>query len=461
MRDSVSLPALAALLCAVWPAASHATNDVAGLKAELDALKADYATRIATLEARIAELESSRAEVASAPPAPAPSADTSGRTSTSAFNPAISVILGGSYNNLSQDPADYQIAGFLPAGDEVGPGERSFNLGESELTLSANVDPYFSGSITMAMSADNELGVEEAFFRTIALPSGLSLKGGRFFSGFGYLNEVHGHAWDFVDQPVVYQAFFGGQRRQDGLQLKWVAPTDLLLEFGAETGNGDAFPGTRRSANGLNGVTLFAHAGGDIGDSLAWRGGVSWLDLRAEDRAYEDVNSLGDPVENAFTGTSRTWIADATLKWTAQGDPLRRYVKLQGEYMRRTENGQLAYDITGQALGDSYSTTQDGWYVQGVYQFRPRWRTGVRYDSLDSGSPQIGLVDTGQLSAEDFPLLAPASPSRTTIMLDWSPSEFSRLRAQYAWDDARDTVTDEQFFLQYIHALGAHGAHKF
>ena len=459
MRGSFSLPATAALLCVAWPAASHAADDVAGLKAELDALKADYASRIATLEARIAELEASNAGAATAAPQPAPAASSGG--STSAFNPAISVILTGNFASLSQDPADYQIAGFVPAGDEVGPGERSFNLGESELTLSANVDPYFSGSLTAAMSPDNEFGVEEAFFRTIGLPSGLSLKGGRFFSGFGYLNEIHGHAWDFIDQPLVYQAFFGGQRGQDGLQLKWVAPTDFFLELGAETGNGDAFPGTRRSANGMNGATLFAHAGSDIGDAVTWRGGVSWLDLRAEDRAYEDVSSLGDLVENAFTGTSRTWIADATLKWTAQGDPLRRYVKLQGEYMRRTENGQLAYDITGQALGDSYSTTQDGWYIQGVYQFRPRWRTGVRYDSLDSGSPQIGLVDTGQLSAEDFPLLAPASPSRTTLMLDWSPSEFSRLRAQYAWDDARDAATDEQFFLQYIHALGAHGAHKF
>jgi hypothetical protein len=46
-------------------------------------------------------------------------------------------------------------------------------------------------------------------------------------------------------------------------------------------------------------------------------------------------------------------------------------------------------------------------------------------------------------------------------MLDWSPSEFSRLRAQYAWDDARDAATDEQWWLQYVYALGAHGAHKF
>jgi hypothetical protein len=99
--------------------------------------------------------------------------------------------------------------------------------------------------------------------------------------------------------------------------------------------------------------------------------------------------------------------------------------------------------------------------VQGVYQFLPRWRFGARYDSLDAGNTKIGLVQDGALTAGDFPLLLPGSPTRTSLMLDWSPSEFSRLRAQYAWDDASAGSTDEQFFLQYIHALGAHGAHKF
>jgi hypothetical protein len=46
-------------------------------------------------------------------------------------------------------------------------------------------------------------------------------------------------------------------------------------------------------------------------------------------------------------------------------------------------------------------------------------------------------------------------------MIDWSPTEFSRLRLQYAWDDASAGPTDEQLFLQYIYAMGAHGAHKF
>ena len=129
--------------------------------------------------------------------------------------------------------------------------------------------------------------------------------------------------------------------------------------------------------------------------------------------------------------------------------------------MHRKEEGALAYDIAGQALSDVYESSQSGWYVQGVYQFRPRWRAGLRYDSLDSGTPHIGLVDTGQLSLGDFPLLAAGKPERTSVMLDWSPTEFSRLRAQFAWDDARDALTDEQFFLQYIYSLGAHGAHKF
>ena len=349
----------------------------------------------------------------------------------------------------------------MPSGGEIGPGERSFNLGESEVTFAASVDPYFSAALTVALSGEGEIGVEEAFARTTSLPAGFAVKGGRFFSGFGYLNEIHAHAWDFVDQPLVYQAFYGGQYGQDGVQVKWLAPTDLFLEFGAETGNGGEFPGTRLSRNGLNGATLFTHVGGDLGDSIGWRAGLSWMDLDAEDRGYEDVNSAGNAVVNSFTGSSETWIADATLKWTPASSTRRQALKLQAEYMRRSEDGSLAYDVEGAGLSDSYRGRQDGWYVQGVYQFNPRWRFGARYDELDSGSTRIGLVQNGDLLASDFPLLLPSSPSRITTMIDFSPSEFSRLRAQYAWDDSRDAETDRQLFLQYIYALGAHGAHKF
>jgi hypothetical protein len=475
-----SRPWLAGIACvaALAPLGAHAqsSDELATLRAEVAALKQDYESRIYQLEQRIEQLEATApaatAEAAgagatvgaAAAPAPADVAPASGAAGggKNAFNPAISVILTGTYANLSQDPDTYAIAGFFPGGDEIGPGDRSFSLGESEVTFSASVDPYFTAALTAALSGEGDLSVEEAFARTTALPAGLSVKGGRFFSGIGYLNEKHAHAWDFVDQPLAYQAFFGGQLKQDGLQVKWLAPTDLFLEFGAEAGNGEHYPGTRGNTNDLGTYALFAHVGGDLGDSIGWRAGLSWLDADATDRTYEDVDALGLPVVNAFTGQSRTWIADATFKWAPGGDARRKALDLQAEFMRREEDGRLAYDVEGAAVDGSYDSRQDAWYVQAVYRFAPRWRAGVRYDALDSGDPRIGLVRDGTLSLDDFPLLMPATPSRITLMADWSPSEFTRLRAQYAWDDARDSGnTDEQWLLQYIYAIGAHGAHKF
>jgi hypothetical protein len=452
---------------ALSPAPCRAGDDVAALRAQLDALKAEYTARLAALEQRLAQLETAGGTAPAAGPAapiaePAPPvAGATAGSGAAAFNPAVSVILAGTYANLSRDPADYRVAGFLPSGDEVGPGERGFSLGESELTLAANVDPYFFANLTAAVSGDNEVSVEEAYFRTTALQRGFTLKGGRFLSAIGYLNEVHAHAWDFVDQPLVYQAMFGSALRQDGLQLKWIAPTDTFIELGAEAGNGAAYPATRGDHNGLNSFAALAHLGGDVGDSTSWRAGVSWLESRAEDRSYDDTDGLGVAVVNAFTGTARTWIADATLKWAPHGDATRVQLKLQGEFMRRSESGQLVFDAGGAALAGDYRSVQSGWYLQGVYQFRPRWRVGVRYDALDAGDPRIGLVSSGQLPASAFPALRPATPQRGSLMLDWSPSEFSRLRAQYVLDEARRTGRDRQLYLQYLYGIGAHGAHKF
>jgi hypothetical protein len=433
-----------------------APNDVAALRAELQAMKSDYDARVDKLEARIQQLETANAAAADAAaalppePAPLPPPPPASGGGSNAFNPSISVILGGSYTNAKRDPADWNIAGFTPAGDEIGPGGRSFNLGESELTIAASVDPYFTAQLTAAITGEDEIGVEEAFVRTTALPDGFTAKLGRFFSGLGYLNEVHAHAWDFVDQPLAYQAMFGGQFQQNGVQVKWIAPTDLFLEFGAETGNGDSFPGTHRDRNGFNGATLFAHVGGDVGDYASWRAGASWLDTHAEDR-----NAFVDPLLDGFTGDSRTWVADAVFKWAPSP---RRQLKVQAEYLRRTEDGAFTFDPTGIALPVAYNNTQEGWYVQSVYQFAARWRAGLRYDRLDSGNPDYRPLEA---SAVDFGPFQSLHPERMSVMLDWNPSEFTRLRAQYDFDDARDDgERDRVFRLQYIFGIGAHGAHK-
>ncbi len=365
----------------------------------------------------------------------------SGATSGNAFNPSVALILGGTYANLSQDPEKYRLQGFMPPSGEVGPGRRGFNLGESELTMAANIDPMFSGQLTFSLTGEDTVGVEEAFVQTRTLANGVNVRAGRFLSSIGYLNNQHAHTWDFVDAPLAYQAFLGGQYKPDGLQAKWLAPTDTLVEVGAEIGSGGSFPGNARNKNGAGAGAVYVHVGDDIGDSSSWRAGLSLLHTGAADREFDT---------NTFSGTSRVMIADAIYKWAPNGNPTQRNFKLQGEYFRRHENGDLA----NASDSGSFDSTQSGWYLQGVYQFMPNWRTGLRYDRLSSGTPSIGLAGA-------FPSLDAYSPSKTSVMLDYSPSEFARLRLQLARDQSRPGVTDNQVFLQYIMSLGTHAAHSF
>ena len=467
-KPSMVVAALAATFAA--SGASAQESDLARLREEIQQLKKSYEERMQALEKRLADAETragkaeqSATEAVKAAEArlvPPPAA-----RGENAFNPAISLILQGTYAQTSQDPNKFAITGFVPSGGEVGPPKRSFSVGESELVMTANVDPYFRGTLIAALTPDDQVEVEEAFFNTLSLPYGFTLKGGRFLSGIGYQNEIHQHAWDFQDAPLPYKAFLGGRFQQDGVQARWVAPTPVFLELGAEVGSGRNFPSSDQNKNGASTWAGLAHIGGDIGDSYAWRAGVSYLRTAASDRTYSDVDSLGNAVTNSFNGDTRMWIADAVLKWAPNGNSTSTNFKLQGEYFRVRESGTLAYNDGGAVFGslsDGFRTAQSGWYAQAVYQFMPRWRVGYRYDTLRSGTPTIGIVANGLgPTAADFPTLASHNPSRNTAMLEWNPSEFSRLRFQYAADKSRLGVTDHQFILQYIYSLGPHGAHRF
>ncbi len=401
--------------------------------------------------------------VSIAVPASVIAADDGRSNAANAFNPAISLIVSGQYSHQQLDPQDYRIGGFIPGGDEVGPGARGFNIGESELTLSANIDPYLSGYFVLSVSGENTVSVEEGVIQNAGLVPGVSLKFGRMLSAFGYLNEQHAHAWDFTDAPLVHQAFFGGKLQEDGLQVRWLAPTPLFVELGAETGRGAGFPGSERNTNSLNSTMAFLHVGDDIGLSSSYRIGGSYRRTQALNRPYEDLNSTGAAVNNAFTGDSTMWGLDLVWKWSPNGNVVDRNLKLVAEYMHRTEDGTLSFNTTGMGSSGAYRSSQSGWYVQAAYQFMPRWRVGLRQDRLDSGRPVFGLnlVRPGGPTVADFPGLAPNRPQRVTAMIDFSPSEFSRFRVQVARDEARSGAPDNQWNLQYLMSLGTHGAHKF
>jgi len=478
-HSALMASAAVAVLLAAAPAFA-ADADLAAIRREIGAMRHDYETKIRGLEVRLAKAEadaraakasaahanaraSTRTRVVAAPPpqsqpqsqsaqtpvvaavdtmAPVPtevplpqSGPVTPPTSAGAFNPGIAAVLNGFYAESSRDPVSQHILGFA-LGDETGLVPRGFSLGESEISLAANIDPYFKGFMDLSFGNDGSASVEEAYIQTLALGGGFSVKAGRFFSGIAYLNERHAHDWSFSDASLPYRAFLGNQYGDDGVQVRWLAPTDIFLEFGAEWFRGDSFPAGGATNDGKGTVTAFVHAGDDINDSSSWLAGLSYLHSRAQDRG-----TGGD----LFSGYDDVGIASLVYKWAPGGNPVQENLVLSGEYFHGREKGTIN--------GVPIALDRDGWYAQGVYQFMPRWSVGLRYaqlapDSIPGSLSGSVLDDLGR------------TPRAETALLEFDTSEFGRLRLQYTHDQS-DLKPNDEIVFQYTVIYGPHGAHRY
>jgi hypothetical protein len=128
---------------------------------------------------------------------------------------------------------------------------------------------------------------------------------------------------------------------------------------------------------------LYAHLGGDLGDSSSWRAGLSMLNAKATAQALLATDASGAPVTNSFTGSTRVWVGDFVWKWAPNGNATRTNFKLQGEYLRSRRDGDLTYDVAGLGSTGAYRASQSGWYLQGIYQFMPS--TSARASSRACG----------------------------------------------------------------------------
>lgn len=373
------------------------------------------------------------------------------------FNPDISLILDGRYGSYSND-SDYELPGFM-LGGEASRGEQGFHLGHNELVISSNIDDMFFGKVTTVIAdheGETEVELEEAFIETLALGYGATIKAGRFFSDIGYLNNQHGHAWDFMDAPLIYRGLFGNQLIDDGLQISWVAPTDVYFKLGIEAMRGERFPAGGAANDGKGASTIFAKFGGDVGVSHSWLFGLSHWSADIEGRTSGGHAHGGATEIPTFTGDSKVNGVDFVWKWAPNGNSRERNLKLQAEYFERDEEGTVELAGSSPLETTSYQGEQSGWYLQTIYQFIPRWRIGYRFDRLnaDNNGSDAAVLEEAGLDDEGH------TPERSTIMLDYSHSEFSRIRLQYARDDSYED-SDNLLFIQYIMTLGAHGAHSF
>ena len=433
---------------------------IRALETEGQTLREQAAAALAAADAARAELEKMKATLAAQPaqPQPVPSSvavaappgagPNAGGANGNAFNPAIAVILNGTAIHHSIEPGTFTRAGF-PVVDGYGTGPQGLSLGESEVSFAANIDDKFYGQFTVSYDDDNgkvSTNIEEAYIDTLALPDGLSVRAGRFFSNIGYLNSHHTHTDNFVDRPLAYQAFLGDQYGDDGAQLRWVAPTDLFLEFGGELFRGENFPTGGANHSGFGAHTLFAHAGGDVGTDNSWLAGVSMLKAKTTQ------------ADDGFSGDNTLYLADATWKWAPNGNTKDGGVTLRSEYFLDKRDGTyvalpVPFDPSDPGFLPAPPPTRPwlgdrrGIYLESVWRLNRTWDLGYRFDKLWAAS-------TGPY-ASDF------DPLRHSVELTWRNSEFSFFRLQFSRDDLLRDHTDNALFLQYDVSLGAHGAHKF
>lgn len=408
-----------------------ADSDIEEMKSRLDAMQ----KRLQQLE------QADRNETGVTPP------QNTSRQDANAFNPQISVILNGGYRAFSLDPATFAVPGFA-TGDAAGLGDRGLGINESELNFAANVDNLFYASSTLSLAPAGGVAVEEAYLQTLALPGGMTAKAGRFFSGIGYINEFHPHHDDFIDRSLSSRVFLNGTFAGDGLQLRWLAPTDSYLELGGELLRGDRFPGGGAARRGAGSWALFTKFGGDAGISNSWLAGISYLDTKPVGRSSFDNTGV---VSGSFDGSSRLYIADLVWKWAPNGNPYDTNFKFQAELFRQQERGLFAVGANPAA---DYNGNRRGGYAEAVYQFAHGWDAGIRYSQLFASNRGAAVVAGGLLDTGGY------RPKRSTLVLGYANSEFSRFRLQYSRDASRRTV-DHQMALQYIMLIGAHGAHQF
>lgn len=390
---------------------------------------------------------------------------------TQSLNPDVSAIVDMFYqNDNSKEGISHlheEINGFghvhAEAEDEHHHhhgAEEGFNLRHLELQFSADVDPYFRGSAIAAIDLEGA-ELETAEIETTALPLGLKVKGGKFYSNFGYINAQHSHQWDFTDQPLVYELLLGSHGLNDkGVQLSWLAPTPFYLLAGVES-----FQGANEKMFDYHGDgPLPRHEGPRVaagwlkaGPSLPGGHGLQLGVFGVNGKHQEEHDGDEDgTLDHWLDGDNRLYGFDGVYKFNSpkpygQGD-----VFLQAEYAFRDKDLTVVqHDLNPAVVGNSLEVKQDGYYAQAGYGFLPRWRAAARWE-------EVGL--NNQTKGPDGSVTDYSSSRRASAMVDFTPTEFSRLRLQlnrgsYSLPEGRENATT--VFVQWMVSIGAHGAHSF
>lgn len=339
------------------------------------------------------------------------------------------------------------------------PHQNGFTLPNTELTLDGAVDPYFKGFANIVYKLDNNeetsVELEEAYFLTTSLPHNLQLKGGQFQTEFGRQNPQHPHAWAFLDQPLVLNRMFGpdGMRSQ-GLRLSYLLPTSFYTEAMVTVGNStgeSAWSFRNPDSNEIHGGVPDDHEARGLGDMTIVPRISSSFDLTSTQTVVLGASAAFGPNNSGTSARTEIYGADLYWKWKpAAAEAGFPFLSMQAEALtRRYEADQrVAEDGSGPAILPAQNLRDWGSYAQVLWGIKPRIVAGLRGDWVRGND--------GVFDAESRRNRFRLSPNFTMY-----PTEFSKFRVQYNYDDRKGLEKENSLWFQFEFLLGAHAAHKF
>lgn len=302
---------------------------------------------------------------------------------------------------------------------------------EAELQFSADVDPYWRFSSTFALHQEFDDSVtpptreyvfepEAAYAESIDLPY-VIFKIGKFKTAFGKHNDLHTHAFPFIDAPLAHQFLLGEEGLTDiGLSAAVLFPTSWFSELTLQgiSGRGEGLD--YFNSNAANSTVTLAHLKNlwDINDSLTFELGLSGANGKNIDE--KKTNLVG---------------TDLTFKWRENES---KALIWSTEYLQRKQDREL-FKESAHGIAS---------WIQ--YQFARRWWLQIRGEELTIKDQDPSLTD---------PL--PEKQKKQSFLVGYIPSEFSGIRLQY--DQLNDGATEDEkrVLLQFNYSIGAHPAHTY
>lgn len=301
------------------------------------------------------------------------------------------------------------------------------SLQEAELQFNADVDVYFKAVALFSVaqksdSTDFGFDPEEVYVESLSLPS-ITVRAGKFKLALGKHNQLHTHAFPFIDAPLIQQQLLGDEGLNEvGISTAALLPTVWYSEL------------ILQAFNPSNETLYNSRSSGDVGGLARVK---SLWDL-TDDLTLE-LGASGTTGENQFGRTSTALGGDLTFKWRPSVGGKYQALIWSTEYLDGKRLGQKNSD-TGEEqeqLGGLATWLQ--------YQFAQRWWAQVRHEF-------VGLPRAQALSSQN----------KQSALIGFFPSEFSGVRLQYDWlrnhskDKAEHTIA-----IQYNISIGAHPAHAY